>query len=47
MAIGYAGDPASLPLEKHRDAERLPRSRKALGEIVFEGSWGTALRGEA
>ena len=43
MAIGYAGDPALLPLEKHRDAELRPRSRKALGEIVFEGSWGTAI----
>jgi nitroreductase len=46
MAIGYAGDPASLPLEKHRDAELRPRSRKALGEIVFEGSWGTAISTE-
>jgi nitroreductase len=46
MAIGYAGDPASLPLEKHRDAELRPRSRKALGETVFEGSWGTPLRDE-
>ena len=43
MAIGYAGDPASLPLEKHREAERRPRSRKALGDIVFEGAWGLAL----
>jgi nitroreductase len=47
MAIGYAGDPASLPIEKHREAERKPRSRKALGDIVFEGSWGTALSEKA
>jgi nitroreductase len=46
MAIGYAGDPTSLPIEKHRDAERLPRSRKALGEIVFDGSWGRAFTAE-
>ena len=35
MAIGYAGDPESLTHEKHREAERKPRQRRALGEIVF------------
>ena len=34
MAIGYAGDPESLPFDKHREAERRPRQRRALGEIV-------------
>ena len=43
MAIGYAGDPESLPIEKHRDAERRPRSRKPLGEFVFEGAWDRPL----
>lgn len=43
MAIGYAGDPDALPLEKHREAERQPRSRRALREFVFEGDWTTPL----
>jgi nitroreductase len=43
MAIGYAGDPASLSVEKHRAAESRPRERKALGEIVFEGTWDRPL----
>jgi nitroreductase len=47
MAIGYAGDPAALPGEKHREAERRPRSRKPLGDIVFEGTWGRALTDKA
>ena len=34
MAVGYAGDPESLAIEKHREAERRPRQRRALGEIV-------------
>ena len=38
MAIGYAGDPDTLSIEKHRVAERQPRSRKPIGEFVFEGS---------
>ena len=40
MAIGYPGDPAALEYEKHRNAERAPRSRKPIGEFVFGGSWG-------
>jgi len=43
MAIGYAGDPEQLEYEKHRAGETKPRVRKALGEIVFEGAWGTPL----
>jgi len=35
MAVGYAGDPESLAFEKHREAERRPRQRRALGEIVM------------
>jgi nitroreductase len=40
MAIGYAGDPASLEIDTHRSAEQTPRSRRPLGESVFEGAWG-------
>jgi nitroreductase len=43
MAIGYAGDPEALSVDKHREAERRPRRRKALAEIVFEGDWTTPL----
>jgi nitroreductase len=42
MAVGYPGDPASLPAEHHRAAERRPRSRQPIGEFVFEGTWGKA-----
>jgi len=45
MAIGYSGDPESLPTEKHRASELKPRTRKALDQIVFEGVWGQALGG--
>ncbi len=41
MAIGHAGDPEALTTPAHRDAEKAPRSRRAIGEFVFEGSWGT------
>ena len=41
LAIGYAGDPNSLPdLYKERDLSA--RSRRGLGEFVFSGHWGTA-----
>jgi len=40
MAIGYAGDPDALPNDKHRVAERAPRRRKAVGDFVFEETWG-------
>jgi len=39
MAIGYPGDPASLP-EKLRERELAPRTRKPLGEFVMSGGWG-------
>ena len=39
-AIGYAGDPDGLQLEKHRNAERSPRTRRALTDVVFGGKWG-------
>ena len=37
-AVGYPGDPDELP-EKYREAERAPRSRRALSEWVFEDGW--------
>lgn len=46
MAIGYAGDPDSLTHDKHRESERLPRSRRPIAESVFEATWGTPLAGE-
>ena len=42
MAIGYAGDPETLPVERHREAERQPRSRRPIDQFVFEGTWGQA-----
>ncbi len=39
IAIGYEGDPATLPDNfKHRDLT--PRQRKPLKEFVFTGKWG-------
>ncbi len=43
IAVGYAGDPDALALEKHRESERRPRRRRPLDEIVFENKWGTGL----
>jgi nitroreductase len=37
IAIGHAGDPDRLSLESHRSAERQPRRRKPVSELVF---WG-------
>jgi nitroreductase len=39
LAIGYPGDPASAD-ERMRERDLAPRSRKALREFVFAGSWG-------
>ena len=41
LAIGYAAPPDALP-EKYRERDLAPRPRKALGEFVFGGEWGTA-----
>lgn len=38
MAIGYPGDPASLP-DKLRERETAPRSRKLVSDFVFSGAW--------
>ncbi len=39
IAIGYLGDPQSLP-EGLRDREIAPRVRKPLQEFVFTKQWG-------
>lgn len=38
LAIGYAGDSASLP-DKLRERDLAPRQRKPLREFVFRGRW--------
>jgi nitroreductase len=39
IALGYPGDPASLP-EPLRTRELAPRARKPLESFVFSGGWG-------
>jgi nitroreductase len=39
IAIGYAGDPETLP-EPVRERDRAPRTRRALEQQVFGGVWG-------
>jgi nitroreductase len=39
FALGYPGDPASLP-DQLRDREVAPRERKPLKSFVFSGKWG-------
>jgi nitroreductase len=39
MAIGYPGDPATLP-PPYQDREAAPRARKPLREFVMTGQWG-------
>lgn len=39
MAIGYKGDPATLP-DKLKERDLTPRRRKPLHQIVFAGRWG-------
>ena len=41
FALGYPGDPASLP-DGLRERETAPRTRKPLESFVFEGKWGEA-----
>jgi nitroreductase len=43
VALGYLGDPATLP-EELRKREAGPRERKKLNEFVFTGAWGQAAR---
>lgn len=39
LAIGYPGDPASLP-PPLKDRELAPRTRKPIAEFVMAGQWG-------
>jgi nitroreductase len=39
FAIGYPGDPATLP-DQLRERENAPRSRKPASSFVFTGNWG-------
>ena len=39
IAIGYAGDPATLP-QPLKDREMAPRKRKPIAEFVMAGHWG-------
>ena len=39
MAIGYAGDPESLP-QPLLDREKAPRTRKPISTFVMSGEWG-------
>jgi nitroreductase len=41
IALGYPGDPASLP-DSLRERELAPRQRNPLSSFVFTGTWGTA-----
>jgi nitroreductase len=41
LAIGYAGDPQTLP-DVLRERELAPRTRKPLHEFVMSGRWGQA-----
>ncbi len=43
MAIGYPGDPESLP-DALRAREKAPRERKPLESFVFSGKWGEPSR---
>jgi nitroreductase len=39
LAIGYPGDPGSLP-DRLKERELAPRTRKPLSEFVMAGHWG-------
>lgn len=39
MAVGYAGDPESLGVERHRADERQPRGRQPIAALVYEAEW--------
>jgi nitroreductase len=40
LAIGYVGDPATLP-EQLQPRDTAPRQRKPLKELIFAGKWQT------
>jgi len=40
LALGYPGDPLTLPEGRLRDTETGPRQRKPVSSFVFTGKWG-------
>jgi hypothetical protein len=38
ISVGYPVDEANIPAELH-ERETAPRSRRALGELFFDGAW--------
>jgi nitroreductase len=42
MAVGYAGDPAALENDAHRQAEMQPRKRREARHFVYDGEWDRA-----
>ena len=44
MAIGHAGDPETLSIVAHREAELRPRARRNMDEFVYDATWGRELR---
>lgn len=44
MAIGHAGDPESLSIASHREAELKPRARRTIDTFVYDAAWGRALK---
>jgi hypothetical protein len=43
VAVGYPAPATTLP-EDYREGELAPRTRRALGENFFDGSWGAPLK---
>ncbi len=43
VAIGYHGSPETLEVDRHREAETSPRSRREIGEFAFDGAWGRGI----
>lgn len=41
MAIGYQGDPMTLP-DSLKERDLTPRQRKPLDQFIFSGQWGTS-----
>jgi hypothetical protein len=41
LAIGYQGDPMSLP-DNLKERDLTPRQRKPMSQFVFAGKWGNA-----
>ena len=42
ISVGYPVAEANIPAELH-ERETAPRSRRALGELFFDGAWGKSI----